>query len=193
MKRCLVAVVAGLLLLLAGCGSAITTPSGSVESAPPLDDTFNDTDVMFLQMLIPHHRQGVHLAELAASRATRADVRDLAAAVAATQNDEIETMEAWLVDWNQPTSADPDPNAHAGHGGMQTTDPEVIIELRTTPAGEQFDRKFLNLLTGHQHGAVELARLETGGGRSPQAMELAERIIKSRTAQIEQMLTYLEQ
>lgn len=193
MKRCLATVLPAVLatMLLAGCAAFGSTPTGSSASAPPLDGSFNDTDVMFLQMLIPHHRQGVELARLAADRATDAGVRDLAAAVEVTQTDELEDMREWLREWNQPTAADPDPHAHAGHGGMPATDPEVIASLRATEAGSEFDRTFLNLLTGHQHGAVELARMETGGGRHQEAVDLADRIVTSRTAQIQQMARLL--
>lgn len=193
MKRCLVALVAGLLLLVTGCGSALTAETGVAETAPPMDTSFNPTDVMFLQMLLPHEQQGVEMARLATERATRQDVRDLAAAVEATQTDEITTIEKLLRDWNQPTAADPDPHAHADHGGMHATDPERIAELRRTPAGPDFDAKFLNLLTGHQHGAVEMARLESQDGKHPDAKDLADRVVKSRTGQIQQMLGYLEQ
>jgi len=190
MRRCLFVV---LLFLLAGCGSALTdtTDPGQSASAPAPDSSYNDTDVMFLQMAVPSHKQGMALADLAAARATRAEVRDLAAAVKATQADELAEMESWLTKWNQPVAADPDPNAHAGHGGMHGTDPAVVAELESTPAGPEFDRTFLNLLTGHQHGAVELARMEQKEGRSTDAKGLADRIVKSRTAQIQQMLTYL--
>jgi uncharacterized protein (DUF305 family) len=189
MVRCLLVAV---LLLLTGCGSALTTPVATVESAPPLDDSFNETDVMFLQMLIPHHRQGVRMAELAATQARRPEVRDFAAAVALTQKDEVADMERWLTDWNQPVAADPDPNAHHGHGdGLHTPDPAVVTALAETIPAE-FDHTFLTLLTGHQHGAVELARLELEKGRHPDARELADRVVKSRTAQVRQMATLLE-
>jgi uncharacterized protein (DUF305 family) len=183
------AVLAG--LLLAGCGTTLAATSGTVESAPALPGTFNDTDVMVLQMLVPHHEQGVELAEIAAQRATDNDVRDLAAAISATQGDELADMKEWLRDWHQPIAADPDPRAHAGHGGMHTTDPEVIGQLRRTPAGPGFDRTFLNLLTGHQLGAIELARMEADSGKAPEAKDLAARIVASRAAQIRQMARLL--
>jgi uncharacterized protein (DUF305 family) len=188
MIRC---VLVAVLLLLAGCGSALTTGAEPVvsESAPPLDGSFNDTDVMFLQMLIPHHQQGVRLAGLAAEHAGRPEVRDFAAAVVATQTDELSEMEAWLADWDQPTAADPDPGAHHGHGdGLHRPDPAVVTALaRTEPAA--FDSTFLNLFTGHQHGAVELARMELADGFHPDARDLADRVVRSRTAQVEQMAT----
>lgn len=186
--------VAGILvacLLLAGCGSTLAATSGAAETAPPLAGTFNDTDVMFLQMAIPQHEQGVELAALAADRASDADVRDLAAAVEATQTDEVADMKEWLRDWDQPLSADPDPHAHTGHGGMHATDPEVLATLRRTPAGPGFDRTFLNLFTGHQHGAVDLARMEARAGKYPGAVELADRIVDSRTAEIRELARLL--
>jgi len=188
MKRALLAV---LLFLLTGCGVWFTETTGVSQSAPPPDGSYNDTDVMFLQMAVPQHEQGIEMATLASERATRKEIRDLAAAIRLTQEDEVATMKAWLVRWNQPIAADLDPNAHTGHGGMHGADPAVLQVLRDTPAGPEFDSLFLNLLTGHQHGAVELARMEEKGGFNQDARALASRIIKSRTAEIEQMGSYL--
>lgn len=188
MKRWLLAV---LLIALSGCGVGVTETTGVSLSAPPRDESYNDTDVMFLQMAVPQHEQGIEMARLAQERASRGDVRDLAAAIAATQADELAEMKEWLVDWNQPVEYDPNPDAHAGHGGMHGSDPAVLQVLRDTPAGPDFDARFLNLLTGHQHGAVELARMEEKAGKHPDALALANRIVKSRTAEIQQMATYL--
>lgn len=179
------------LLVLTGCGVGVTETTGTSVSLPPPPGGFNDTDVMFLQMAVPQHRQGVEMARLAAKRATRKEIRDLAAAVVVTQEDEIEQMKTWLVAWDQPIAPDLDPNAHTGHGGMHGTDPAVLEVLSETPAGPDFDRLFLNLLTGHQHGAVELARMEEKDGFHADARALAGRIITSRTAQIQQMGNYL--
>ena len=188
----LLAAVFACVLVLSGCGSTLAATSAPPQTAPPLPDTFNDTDVMFLQMLVPHHEQGVELARLAADRARGDEVRTFAAAVEATQADELTHMKRWLSDWNQPIAADPNPRAHTGHGGgLHSTDPGVVDALRRVPAGPEFDRTFLNVLTGHQHGAVELARMETGSGKYAGATDLAERIVESRTAQIRQMAQLL--
>ena len=180
-----------LLFLLTGCGVWFTETTGVSQSAPGPDGSFNDTDVMFLQMAVPQHEQGIEMAELASERAGSKEIRDLATAIRLTQEDEVATMKAWLVDWNQPIAADLDPNAHTAHGGMHGTDPAVLQLLRDTPAGPEFDSLFVNLLTGHQHGAVELAQLEEKDGFNVDARALASRIIQSRTAEIKQLATYL--
>jgi uncharacterized protein (DUF305 family) len=179
------------LFVLAGCGVGVTETTGVSISLPPPSGEYNDTDVMFLQMAVPQHQQGIEMARLAEKRASRKEIRDLAAAITVTQEDEVEQMKAWLVEWDQPVAPDLDPNAHAAHGGMHGTDPAVLQVLRDTPAGPEFDRLFLNLLTGHQHGAVELARMAEKNGFNPEARALASRIVHSRTAEIQQMGGYL--
>ncbi|MEU4744012.1 DUF305 domain-containing protein [Actinosynnema sp. NPDC023658] len=187
--RRLAALVAG-VLVLAGCGSTTAaTPPPPVSTVVETDE-FNETDVMFLQMAVPHHRAGLEIVRLAADRPVRAEVKTLAAAIEVTQLSEVDSMTKWLADWGQPESTDADPQLHAGHGGDHSTSPEAIAELAATGPAE-FEKAFLNLLIGHQHNAVAMAKLEKEGGINPQTKDLAQRIFDSRTAQIAQMLGYL--
>ncbi|MFC6088440.1 DUF305 domain-containing protein [Saccharothrix lopnurensis] len=190
--RRLATLLAGLLVLTA-CGGGDPTPQAA---PPPTASTaaetaeFNDTDVMFLHMAVPHHRAGLEIVRLAEERDIRPDVKTLASAIKVTQLSEVDSMTQWLADWGQPESAGDTPELHAGHGGDHSTSPEAIAELAATPAAD-FETAFLNLLIGHQHNAVEIAKLEREGGANPQAKELANRIFESRTAQIAQLLGYL--
>jgi len=166
-------------LLLAGCGSD-----------PPKALPYNGTDVMFLQMMLTYQGQALKIVPLGAQRATREDLRTLAAAVNVTQADEATTMAGWLERWKQPLVADPDRSVHADHGGLHDTSAEELAALQAA-SGTDFDRKFLNLLIGHQHNSVEVARMETAGGANPEVRDLARRVDLSRTAQIQQMLGML--
>ncbi|GIH97625.1 DUF305 domain-containing protein [Planobispora siamensis] len=188
--RCLALVLAAAGVLGAcACGAvshhhAGPAAGGTAAAAGP----FNAADVMFLQMMIPHHRQGAELATLAETRSTRERVRTLAAAIAATQGDEAQTMAGWLRAWKQPPEAEP--NAHDAHGGLHATSPEEAVTLAELH-GAAFDTRFLNVLIAHQHNAVEMARTEVRTGRNAQVVELARRIDRSRSEQIRQMLTEL--
>jgi len=188
-------------LMLAGCGSAGSAagePAGHGGSTPAVvappataaGSGVNATDVMFLQMMVPHLEQGRQIAALARTHPTRSEVAMLAAAIESTQATEIATMSGWLRDWGEPASANPD--AHAAHGGMPGTSPEEIAVVDRA-SGADFERRFLNMLIAHQDDAVQLARMETSSGANAQARALAEQIDKSRSAQIKQMLTYLNQ
>ncbi|MEN3609404.1 DUF305 domain-containing protein [Plantactinospora sp. ZYX-F-223] len=189
------------LLLLGGCASApagtgvpvaapAPAPTGSAPASAAPSGAFNDTDVMFLQMMVTSHGQGLALVRLAPERAQREELKILAAAIDVTQEAEQRTMRDWLRGWGRSTSADPDANAHADHGGLPVLGPAQLSALSRT-SGATFETDFLNLLIGHQHNAVELARMETKSGLHPEVRELARRIDLSRTAQIDQMLKML--
>ncbi|WP_432986651.1 DUF305 domain-containing protein [Dactylosporangium sp. CA-233914] len=172
--------------LLAGCAAAPAQPA----PAATQQRVFNDTDVMFSQMMAAHHSQALQMVRLARSKAVRDDVRTLAAAIDVTETDELKTIQGWLGAWGQPPAADP--SSHAGHGGAHGASPEDIKALESA-TGAGFETKFLNLLIAHQHNAIEIARMETGTGVNPGALDLAKRIDESRTAEIQQMLRYLNQ
>jgi uncharacterized protein (DUF305 family) len=184
----LVALLAPMLLVACGQAeqSATLPPSASAAGG---GGGHNDTDVMFLQMMLAHHDQGLQMVRLAEDRASD-DVRVLAQAVDATQSDEIVLMKKWLAGWSAPTTVDHAPSAHADHGGLPATGPEEISALRAAK-GAAFEKAFLNLFVAHQHNAVEMANLERSSGSNADAKAFAERVRQSRTDQIQQMLTLL--
>ncbi|WP_157251977.1 DUF305 domain-containing protein [Nonomuraea typhae] len=172
MKR---AFALGLLLLAAACAAP--------ETAPPV----NSEDVMFLQMMIPHHQQGIEIVKQARGKTVPDQLKTLAAAIETTQGDEVKKMMGWLRSWDQPTVAPT--SAHAGHGGMPETDREKIGRLARS---KDFPRDFLNLLIAHQDDAVQMARIETMNGINPEVKAWADQVGKSREAQIDQMMSLLK-
>lgn len=192
LRRALLPAVLVLPLMLTACGGGDGAPASAAGAAgdAPAASGHNAQDVMFLQMMIAHHEQGVEMAEVAAGRAKRADVRSLAAAVAATQKQEVTMMTSWLEKWSEPTTTDHEPGAHAEHGGLPATGPKEIRTLKST-TGAGFEPAFLNLFVGHQHNAVKMAEAETGKGGDPEVKAFAKRIRESRTDQIRQMLRML--
>ncbi|HCT79813.1 MAG TPA: DUF305 domain-containing protein [Micromonosporaceae bacterium] len=182
MRRLQLALAVVVLSLLAGCGI------GSANTAPTTNSVqYNDTDIMFVQMMVKHYAPAAEMLRMARDKATSNEIRTLAAAVAVTQDDERKTMLGWLSEWQQPETSDAHPDAHAAHGGLPGTG-EAELEALTKATGAEFDKTFLNLFTAHQHQAVELARMEVGSGHNKATMQLAERIDKSRRGQIELML-----
>ena len=89
--------------MISGCDSS--TESGSA---------FNDEDVMFAQMMIPHHEQAIELVEMAENPATEAgpDLISLAAQIKNAQGPEINLMKNFLQSWDQPVSG----HSSMGHG-----------------------------------------------------------------------------
>ncbi|WP_433792585.1 DUF305 domain-containing protein [Actinoplanes sp. CA-252034] len=193
-------IVAVAPLLLGACGTEADKPAPASTSAQTQSvknvaeitagSTYNDTDVMFLQMLIDNLEQGQEMAQTAAKRSARAEVADLAKAVQATQADEIKLMKGWLAEWGKPAALDERVSLHADHGGMPSTGDKEIASLKTVKKAE-FETAFLNLFLAHQHNAVEFAQLELDKGGNELAKSFAERVKQSRTDQVQQMLKLL--
>jgi len=177
---------AGILLLVLQCGTAGGSPAGPAGARGGRG--FNATDVMFLQMMVPHQGQGVRLVRLAREHRVRPEIATLAAAIESTQLREVTDMAARLREWQRPPTAPA--HAHAAHGGMPATTQAELDTLNRTPA-DRFERAFLNLLIAHQDDTVQMARMETGGGQDVWTRRLAENVDRSRSAQITRMLTIL--
>ena len=194
----IVAVALIALAVLAGCGSDPKSAGGENAAAPAAPGTavvaavqasaeHNGADVMFLQMMIVHIGQGTELARIAADRAVDSQVRDLAAAITATQSEEANVMTGWLKGWSEPVTAAHDAAAHAAHGGLPAVSTEQVDALRGA-AANTVDKMFLTLLIGHQHNAVEWVDAVAKDGRNPETKDLARRVKESRSDQIALML-----
>lgn len=199
MKRWILVLVgsATLSLVAAGCGgsssgsdsgmdmgnkSDTTMAMGSDASTTMAPAAFNDADVAFAQGMIPHHKQAVMMADLAADRASSQEVKDLAAQIKAAQDPEITKMTGWLKDWNQPTQM-------SGMDSMDMTgmmSDTQMADLKAASGGE-FDKMFLGMMIEHHNGAVEMANTEISDGKNPEAIALAKAIVKAQKAEIETM------
>lgn len=183
-RRAVLAIAAA--LLLTGCADK---PEPAAEAPKPLPPAggHNDTDVMFAQMTLDFHRQGAEVVALAADKAARPEIRQLAAQMKQQWAAESATLTGWLQGWGAPLEANPDEGLHAGHGDLQSLKPAQLEELKNAPAGE-FDTIALSLLLGHHHNSVEVARLEVKEGANAEVKAFAEQVTTTRQGQVQQML-----
>ncbi|GHH71357.1 lipoprotein [Streptomyces sulfonofaciens] len=173
---------------------------GSMSDAPSAaasQDGHNAQDLSFARGMLPHHRQAVAMAQLAPSRAGSDGVKDLAEKIRKAQDPEIRTMSGWLRAWGEKvpdgasdTGASGTPSMpgmdHSGPSapGMRTGDD--MAELKEL-SGTAFDTAFLRMMIGHHRGAVEMARTEQTKGAYGPAMTMAQSIVDSQSAEIEEM------
>lgn len=189
-RSAIVLVVLAAALPLAACsGEPARTEAASAASSAPAA-AYNDQDVLFLQMMVTHHEQGLEMAGLAADRAKREQVRTLAAAVKATEAEELKLIKSWLGKWSKPATSKEAAQTHLHHGAAPATGAKELNALRKAK-GARFEPAFLNLFIGHQGSAVEMAQTEQSRGASPDAKAFAGRVVESRTAEIRQMLRLL--
>ncbi len=154
-------------------GNPSTTTGASNSS------NFSPSDIMFAQMMIPHHQQAVEMSTLAETRASSAEVKKLAAQIKAEQAPEIAQMTKWLTDSNSPTSMGHD----MGMNGM-LTDSQVanLGKLK----GRAFDKEFLKSMIAHHKGALQMVSL-IKNTKNAEAKKLAQDIVKAQTAEIQLM------
>jgi len=167
-----------------GPSSSSDAPSDTATDAP-----FNAADVMFAQMMLPHHEQAIEMSDaLLAKDGVSPELVDLAEQIKAAQGPEIDTLTGWLDDWG----ADPEAGADLGHGtqgtqgmaGMMSAEDMRALEDAT---GTDAERLFLEQMVAHHEGAVEMAQAEVSGGRHAGAVETARSVVDTQTAEIQQM------
>lgn len=182
-------------LVLTACGSATATAPATAEPAASAPSTaqatapHNDADVAFAQMMIPHHRDAVTMAEMAADRAQNAEIKVLAEQIQAAQGPEIEQLTGFLEAWGAdvPPST---PMTGMGHGSMPSTSSmsgmmtPAQLEQLYSASGAQFDEMFLTMMIEHHRSAVSAAQDEIVKGSHPDARQLAEKIVADQTAEI---------
>jgi len=185
-RRTLAALLTAAALTLAGCAD---------DSDAGGDAKFNDADVTFAQGMIPHHQQAIEMAMLAEDRATSPEVKELAAAIEAAQDPEIETMTDWLETWGEDVPDDD--MGGMDHGDMSGDDMPGMMsaddmgELEASD-GTEFDQMFLTMMIEHHQGAIEAAQTEQKEGENPDALALAKQIETDQTAEIETMQDLLK-
>jgi len=207
-------------LALAACGGSTSSPSGhegmpgmtsttsastpSTPSRPTAAGPHNEADVAFATGMIPHHGQAITMAQMALSTSTNPKVKDLATAIKAAQDPEIQTMSGWLTGWAQPvpaatgghdmsqmgstTSSTSGSSTMGGMGGMMT---DQEMEQLSKATGAAFDRMWLQMMVKHHQGAVAMSQTELATGTNPDAKQLAQAIIDSQTKEITTMTAAL--
>ena len=154
--------------------------------------SFNDADVEFAQGMIPHHAQAIEMADMALEQAESPDVQALAGQIQAAQQPEIDMLTEWLESWGEEvpsTSGGMDHGDMGGGSGMMTEDDMASLE---GASGAEFDEMFLEMMIEHHKGAIEMAETEVDEGEFPEALAMAETIIETQQAEIEEMEQMLQ-
>ena len=203
-----VAAVAAGALIVAGCSNddneghsmdSMGSMSMTMPAQPSEDSSDrNAADVMWTQMMIPHHQQAVEMAALAQGRTDNAELLELASQIQAAQDPEIEQMTGWLTAWGEPTmmneGMDHSSMGTMGQmgdmGGMMTAEDMARLEDST---GAEFDRAWLEMMIAHHQGAVDSSSVILTEGQSEQVQELAKKIIAGQQTEITQMKAMLGQ
>ena len=181
----LVLVLAVVFLLAGNSGSPMShSGHGSMSSEDDASGSYTDDELMFAQMMIPHHSQAVTMSELALANSINPEITSLATAIRDAQAPEIKQMQSWL---DQSDYS----GTHAGHmdmGGMLSD--EELAEL-STAKGSAFDRLFLEGMIAHHESAIDMLSMIKNSTNS-EVKKLYADILSSQSAEIEAMKALLK-
>lgn len=166
------------ILATSSCSETESNGSMNPTSSDQADMKLGAQDVMFLQMMIPHHEQAILMSDIAQEQADSDAIKKLAKAISVTQQVEIEQMREWLNESGSPQHSDGHP---MGTDGMLSE--EEILELRGAN-GKAFDSLFVEGMTKHHKGAIEMAQVEVDSGENEKVQAFAVAIIALQGAEL---------
>ena len=131
----IIALLAGSMLFLLGSRDS-DGMSGMHDHMGPtsMNSNYTGADIMFLQMMIPHHQQAIDMSNLALKISSNEELRSLATKIATDQAAEIVQMQNWL---NKAGASEDPGHSMSGMGGMLTADEYSKLQAAS---GKEFDK-----------------------------------------------------
>jgi uncharacterized protein (DUF305 family) len=171
-----------LLVLLTTVLLSPSSPAFSTTHGKTLN-SLNSNDIMFAQMMIPHHRQAIEMASFALKNSSNQEVKALAKSISAEQGREIVQMKYWLSATKSSTSM--------GHGMGHAMDTNgMLTDSQMRNLGKlkitKFDKAFLEAMINHHVGALEMVKL-LKGTKNSEARKLATDIARVQKAEVAAM------
>jgi len=140
-------------------------------------------DVMFLQMMIPHHQQAVDMADMAIARSNNAALLVIARAIKEGQTAEIAQMRQWL----SANGVREGVGHHMNMGSMLSETEMADLDAAT---GVAFDQLWLNGMIEHHLGALHMITMIDDSGNA-EMRAFASAIDTTQTREIEEMRALL--
>jgi len=180
----------------------------SAQTAPPQPKMMmTQIDRHFIEMMIPHHKGAVEMADLALLRAQHPEIKKLAEAVKVAQTREIQQMQTWYKQWygkevpvspmgmgmmkrGQRMGQKTSPNMMGQGQGMMKMHRDMMgmeMNLDALKSASDFDKEFIRQMIPHHQMAVKMAQMVLNTATHPEIRTLGQSIINSQTAEIEQM------
>jgi uncharacterized protein (DUF305 family) len=154
-------------------------------SSGSTNSNYTGADVMFLQMMIPHHQQAIDISNLAMKSSQDPELLALAKIIARDQAAEIKQMKAWLKDAGASEDMG---HSMDGMGGMLSADELSALQAAS---GKEFDILWLTGMTDHHDGAIHMTQM-IEDARNSEIKAFGEKVIADQSAQIKQMKAMLE-
>ena len=141
-------------------------------------------EIMFAQMMIPHHEQAISMSETALKKSRNQAILKLSNQIKSLQGTEKSQLAYWLKATDSSMTMDHDMQM----SGMLTVKELASLKRLT---GTQFDRTFLQLMIKHHQGALEMLDL-ISDSKNAEAKALAKAINSAQSKEITSMKLLLK-
>jgi uncharacterized protein (DUF305 family) len=148
-------------------------------------------DLRFIDAMTLHHRGAIAMAKEAEQKSQRPEIKKLARNIIVAQSrEENELLQKWRKAWYPQANAEP--VAYGGEGKsvvpMSNEQQQSMAMLEDLGSADpEFDLRFMNAMIAHHEGAVTMAQDALNKSKRPEIKKLAQEIIDSQQAEINQM------
>lgn len=160
---------------------------GSMAMLGPADANY---DLRFIDGMRSHHQGAVAMAKLAQQKSQHPEIKQLANNIIKTQTKEIAQLQQWRQAWYPQASKES--VAYGGEGKsvipmseQQSQSMKMVKDLGA--ADSRFDLRFMDAMLAHHEGALTMAQNALTNSKRPEVKQLAQDIITSQQAEIDQM------
>ena len=178
--------IAIVALSLSGCSNGSNMGMDHEGHSTEASGDLSSDEIMFLQMMIPHHQQAIDISDLALTKSADSELLALAKSIRDEQSAEIVKMKAWL----DAAGADLEMGHSMNHsmGGMLSDSDIAALKAAT---GKSFDVLWLKGMTGHHDGAIDMAAM-IENSKNPEIKSFAQAIVSSQSEQNKAMAAMLK-
>ncbi len=188
MKKLALAAVAlaAAALLFGACGShdmgSMDTGSIDTGDSTPESADFNDADVIFAQMMIPHHQQAIEMSDIALDPNSQASAAIIALAtqIKGAQDPEISQMKNLLTNWGKSMEMGSMHHSSMMDGMLSLEEMDTLGQLK----GAEFDKAWAKGMIAHHEGAIAMANEVLANGKNSEILALANAVVSGQSAEI---------
>jgi len=178
--------LAAATLLFGACGShdmgSMDTGSMDTGDSTPESADFNDADVIFAQMMIPHHQQAIEMSDIALdpNSGASAAIVALATQIKGAQDPEISQMKNLLTTWGKSMEMGSMDHSSMMGGMLSLEEIDTLGQLK----GAEFDKAWAKGMIAHHEGAIAMANDVLANGKNSEILALANAVVSGQSAEI---------
>ncbi len=174
-----------------GSGSSINNMGNEHVSGPTPVSYDIESDLKFIDLMVPHHQLAVDMARLAEENAAHGELKGMARDIIWAQEDEINRMNIWRKEI-AARAPNMTPPSHSGSSDHEA-DPHMMgmdVDLKKLAASPNFDHDFINAMLPHHQSAIDMSRSAMPNLKKTEVRDFANDVITTQQTEIDRMLAW---